>query len=106
MDRLFYITTNVVIVVVVAVAVVVVVVMIMMMMTTTIKCVLNYTLTFARKWLKLHTEHWYKHVPISEETSHQNKATILRNQQVQIDRSIPYNKWDIIVRDNEKETAC
>jgi len=33
------------------------------------------------------------------------KVTILWNQQVQTDRTIPNNKPDIIIRDNEKETC-
>jgi hypothetical protein len=33
------------------------------------------------------------------------KVTILWNQQVQIDRTIPNNKRDIISRDNEKGTC-
>ena len=35
----------------------------------------------------------------------QGKLTILWNQQVQSDRTIPNNKPDIIIRDNEKETC-
>jgi len=44
-------------------------------------------------------------LPKSVETSHGCKVTILWNQQVQIDRSIPNNKPDIIIRDNEKGTC-
>ena len=33
------------------------------------------------------------------------KVTILWNQQVQTDRTIPNNKPDIIIRDNEKRTC-
>jgi hypothetical protein len=33
------------------------------------------------------------------------KATILWNQQVQIDKTIPNNKPDIVIRDNEKRTC-
>jgi hypothetical protein len=51
--------------------------------------VLNYTLTYARKWVKLDKEHWYDHVPESTETSHESKVTILWNQQVKTDRTIP-----------------
>jgi len=43
--------------------------------------------------------HWYEHVPKSVETSQVGKVTILWNQQIQIDRTIPNNKPDII-RDN------
>ena len=45
---------------------------------------------------------WYEHVPKSVETSKGGKVTILWNQQVQTDRTIPSNKQDIIIRDNEK----
>ena len=49
--------------------------------------------------------HWYEHVPKSVETSQEGKVTILWNQQVQTDRTIPNNKPDIIIRDNEKGTC-
>ena len=49
-------------------------------------------------------KHWYEHVPKSVETSQGSKVTILRNQQVQTDRTTPNNKPDIIIRDNEKGT--
>jgi len=41
----------------------------------------------------------------SVETSHGGKVTILWNQQVQTDRTIPNNKPDILIRDNEKGTC-
>ena len=44
-------------------------------------------------------------MPKSVETSQGFKVTILRNQQVQTDRTIPSNKPDIIIRDNEKGTC-
>jgi len=47
----------------------------------------------------------YEHVPKSVETSQGGKVTILWNQQIQTDRTIPSNKPDIIIRDNEKETC-
>ena len=50
-------------------------------------------------------KHWYEHVPISEETSQGGKVAILWNQQLQTDRTIPNNKPDIIIRDNEKGTC-
>ena len=66
----------------------------------------NYTSTCARKqgynWIK---KHCYEHVPKSLETSQGGKVTILWNQQVQTDRTIPNNKPDIIIRDNEKRTC-
>jgi hypothetical protein len=48
---------------------------------------------------------WYEHVPKSVERSQGGKVTISWNQQVQTDRTIPNNKPDIIIRDNEKETC-
>jgi len=39
------------------------------------------------------------------ETGQGGKVNILRNQQVQTDRTIPNNKLDIIIRDNEKRTC-
>ena len=48
---------------------------------------------------------WYEHVPKLVETSQEGKVTILWNQQVQTDRTIPNNKPDIIIRDNEKGTC-
>ena len=53
--------------------------------------------------VKLDKKHWYEHVPKSIETSQGGKVTILWNQQVQTDITIPSNKPDII-RDNEKRT--
>jgi hypothetical protein len=52
--------------------------------------------------VKLDSELWYEHVPKSVETGQVGKVTILWNQQVQTDRTIPNNKPDIIIRDNEK----
>jgi len=42
---------------------------------------------------------------ISVETIQEGTVTILWNQQVQTDRTIPNNKPDIIIRDNEKGTC-
>ena len=44
-------------------------------------------------------------MPKSVETSQGGKVTILWNQRIQIDRTIPNNKPDIIIRDNEKGTC-
>ena len=55
--------------------------------------------------VKLDKKHLYKHVPKSVETSQGGKVTILWNQQVQTDITIPNNKPDIIIRDNEKGTC-
>jgi hypothetical protein len=54
--------------------------------------------------VQLDKKHWYEHVPKSVETSQGSKVTILWNQQVQTDRTVPNNKPDII-RDNEKGTC-
>jgi len=51
---------------------------------------------------KLDKKHWYEHVPKSVETSQGGKVTTSWNQQVQTDRTVHYNKPDIIIRDNEK----
>jgi len=39
------------------------------------------------------------------ETGQGGKVTIMWNQQVQTDRTIPNNKLDIIICDNEKKTC-
>jgi hypothetical protein len=55
--------------------------------------------------VQLDTKHWYKHVPKSVETSRGGKVTILWNQQIQTDRTIPSNKPDIVIGDYEKGTC-
>jgi hypothetical protein len=55
--------------------------------------------------IKLDSELWYEHVPKSVETSQMGKVTILWNQHVQTDRTIPNNKPDIIIWDNEEQTG-
>jgi hypothetical protein len=57
---------------------------------------------FKETGVQLDKKHWYEHVPKSVETSRGGKVTILWNQQVQNDRTIPNNKPDIVIRDNEK----
>ena len=54
---------------------------------------------------QLDKKHWYEREPKSVETSQGGKVTILWIQQVQTDRTIPNNKPDIIIRDNEKGTC-
>jgi hypothetical protein len=54
--------------------------------------------------VQLDKKHWYEHVPKSVETGQGGNVTILWNQQVQTDRTIPNNKPDITIRDNEKRT--
>ena len=49
--------------------------------------------------VQLDKKHWYEHVQKSVETSQDGK--VLWNQQVQTGRTIPNNKPDIIIRDNE-----
>ena len=41
----------------------------------------------------------------NNETRHGGKVTIFWNQQIQSDRTIPNNKPDIIIRENEKGTC-
>jgi len=50
-------------------------------------------------------KHRYEHVLKSVEASQGGKVTILWNQQVQTDRTIPNNKPDIIICYNEKRTC-
>ena len=59
---------------------------------------------FKEKGVKLNKKHWYEHVPKSVETSQAGKVTVLWNQQVQTDTTIPNNKSHIIICDNEKGT--
>jgi len=54
--------------------------------------------------VKLYNEHWGDHVPKSVKKSHEGKVTILWNQQVQTNRTLPNNKL-IIIRDNKKGTC-
>jgi hypothetical protein len=53
----------------------------------------------------LDKKHWYEHVPKSVETTQGGKVNILWNQQVKTDRTIPNNKPDSTIRDNEKGTC-
>ena len=70
-----------------------------------IECVHNYTSTYARNRGTTGQKHWYEHVPKSVGRSQAGRVTILWNQQIQTDRTIPNNKPDIIIRDNEKGTC-
>ena len=49
-------------------------------------------------------QHWYQHVPKSLERIYDGKVTMLWNQQVKTDRSVPNKKPDNIIHDNEKGT--
>jgi hypothetical protein len=55
--------------------------------------------------VQLDKRHWYEHVPKSVETSRGGKVTVLWNQQVQTDRTMPNNKADIVISDNERGTC-
>jgi hypothetical protein len=54
--------------------------------------------------MQLDTKHWYEHVPKSVETTQGGKVSILWNRQVRTDRTIPNNKPDIIIRDEDMHT--
>jgi hypothetical protein len=56
--------------------------------------------------VKLDNEHWYKLVPKLSQTSRGGKVTILWDQQVQTNRTIPNNKPEItrIICDNKNGT--
>jgi hypothetical protein len=56
--------------------------------------------------VQLAKKHWYEHVPKSVETDQGGNVTILWNQQVRTDRTIPNNKPDIRIRDNKREHVC
>jgi len=64
----------------------------------------NYNNNNVRKQGYNWTKHLYEHVPKSVETGQGGNVTIPWYQQVQTDRTIPNNKPDIIIRDNEKRT--
>jgi hypothetical protein len=55
--------------------------------------------------VQLDKNHWYEHIPTSVETGQGGKVTVMWNQQVQTDRTIPNNKPDITIRDDEKRTC-
>jgi hypothetical protein len=55
--------------------------------------------------VKLDSELWHEHVPELVGTTQEGKVTILWNQQVQTDRTVPNNKPDIVIRDNEERTC-
>jgi hypothetical protein len=56
-------------------------------------------------WVKFDNEHWDDHAPKSVETSSEGKVTISCNQSVQTDRTVPKDKSDSIIHDNEKGTC-
>jgi 3-deoxy-D-manno-octulosonic acid (KDO) 8-phosphate synthase len=65
--------------------------------------VLNSTLTYERRG-KLYNKKLYDHVPESDKTSYEGKVTILRNQQVQTNRTIQNDKPNIIICDDKQQT--
>jgi hypothetical protein len=67
---------------------------------TWIKIYHSHTFKKNNNW----TRHWNEHVPKLVETGQGVKVTILCNQKVKTDRTIPNNKPEIIIRDNEKGT--
>jgi hypothetical protein len=69
-------------------------------------CVLYYACNICKELgVQLDNKHWYEHIPALVRTTHGNKVTILWNQQVTTERTIPDNKPDIIIRDNEEGTC-
>ena len=68
-------------------------------------CAQLHSNIFKATGVQLDKKHSYEHVPKSVETIQGGKVTILWNQQVQTDRTIPNNKPDFIIRDNEKGTC-
>ena len=54
--------------------------------------------------VKLDNKCWFQHIPKLIATRSEGKVTILWNQQVQANRTIPNNKHDIIIRDNQNGT--
>jgi hypothetical protein len=50
--------------------------------------------------VELDNKLWYDHVPKSVETCYEGNVTILWNQQVLTDSTIPNNKSDITIRNN------
>jgi hypothetical protein len=55
--------------------------------------------------VKYESEHWYGRVPKWGERIHEGKVIMLWNLPVQTDRTIPNNKPDSIICDNEKGTC-
>jgi hypothetical protein len=55
--------------------------------------------------VKLDNKHWYDHVTKSVETNNEITVIILWNQQMETNRTIPNNRPDVIIRDNEKGTG-
>jgi len=59
-----------------------------------------------RNMLKLENEHWYKHVHKLIETRLAGWIIVLWNPKLHKDRTIPNNKPDTIIRNNEEKHEC
>jgi hypothetical protein len=55
--------------------------------------------------VQLDKKHWYEHVPEWVETGEGGNISILWNQQDEMDRTIPNNKPEIVIGNNEKRTS-
>jgi len=55
--------------------------------------------------VKLENEHWHEHVPKLVETRLAGEVIILCNPKLHNDRTIPNNKPDTVIRNNEEETC-
>jgi hypothetical protein len=53
----------------------------------------------------IRNEHWYEYVPKLVETIHVGVVSKLWNQQMLTDITIPNNKLDVTIRDNEEGTC-
>jgi hypothetical protein len=52
--------------------------------------------------ITLDKEYWFEHAPTSVETNYEGKVTRTWNLQVKMDKTIPNNKPDITIHNNEK----
>jgi hypothetical protein len=68
-------------------------------------CVQLHFTTSKETRVTLDKEYWYEHVAKSVERIHEGNITILWILQVKTDRTIPDNKLDVIIGDNEKGTC-
>jgi hypothetical protein len=71
-----------------------------------LESVLNDSLTYARNNGKLDNKNWHEWVSHLVQASLDGKGTILWNQQVQTQRTIPNNELHITVCANDKRTSC
>jgi hypothetical protein len=61
--------------------------------------------TFKRIAVTFDRQHWYQDVPKPLERIYDGNIIMLWNQQVKTDRSVPNNKPENIIHDNEKGTC-